>query len=92
MSQLQIEFEQPEDPTQLTCRQLRAGDLFRLRDGNTTFMKVKSIGFLNNSNIISDIFARGDCIVVNLKHGTLTPMPGSNPVVRLSGKLSVKDS
>lgn len=88
MAQLEIEFEDRQYPLKLKDLQFRT--VFKRKDNPAAYMKVKSVNFLNNSNLLSDIFARGDCLVVNLHKGTLFPMAGDTEVVILEGKMQLR--
>lgn len=90
MSQLEIEFDE-SSKTICEVKSLSTGQLFKIVGrGKYTYMKVKSIGFLNNSDILSDVFARGDCLVVNMERGTVGVIKGTELAIKLSGSLKVK--
>lgn len=88
MAQLEIEFE-TETCMTYALNKLDFGTLFRKLGHSETYMRIKPVGFLNNSNILSDIFARGDCIVVCMNKGTVFPMKGNLEVIKLTGNLKV---
>lgn len=88
MSQLEISFEERCYP--LKAKDLQTGQVFKKADSPAAYMKVKSVNFLNNSNLLSDVFARGDILTVNLHKGTLFVMSGETAVVKLKGKMSLE--
>lgn len=88
MSQLEITFEERKYP--LKAKDLPFGAVFKKSDSPAAYMKVKSVNFLNNSNVLSDVFARGDILTVNLHRGTLFAMSGNTDVVRLKGKMQLE--
>jgi hypothetical protein len=88
MSQLAIEFE--ERTFDLTLNTLPAGTVFKKEGTAAAYMKVKPVNFLNNSNLLSDVFARGDCVVINLHKGTCFVMPGNTQVIRMTGKMQLR--
>lgn len=91
MSQLSIQFEEKIETNIPLLRELTFGEIFTpMKQGKNTYMKVKSVNFLNNSNILSDVFARGDCLVVCLERGTISVMKGDLLVTRLEGTLTIK--
>lgn len=47
---------------------------------SSLFIKVKPVNFLNNSNLLSDVFARGDCIICNLETGTIFVAKGTEEI------------
>lgn len=91
MSQLEIEFA-PTESTKLRLRDLSFGQLFRISKApHPVYMKVKSVNFLNNSTLLSDVFARGDCLVVDVRKGTVHVHSGEAIVVKLTGNLKVRE-
>ena len=50
-----------------------------------TYMRVKPINFLNNSNVIQDILVRGDIIAVEISSGKLTAFKGDRLVRKIAG-------
>lgn len=88
MSQLEIEFAERKYP--LKANQLPHGTVFKKADHPAAYMIVKSVNFLNNSNLLSDVFARGDILAVNLHKGTLFVMSGDTPVVKLKGRMQLE--
>jgi hypothetical protein len=89
MSQLSIEFEQ--EKTSPLLKNLEPGKLFIIkgRGAQKVYLKVKSINFLNNSNLLADVFARGDSLVVNLRAGTVSVMNGNTEIEECVGNLKV---
>lgn len=94
MSQLEITFEEQNLGVQLA--DLSFGSLFiRNSDrGNknkpSVFLKVKATGFLTNSNILSDVFSRGDCLAVNMNTATVQCLPGGISVTKMDGNMQVR--
>jgi hypothetical protein len=88
MSQLSIEFE--ERKFDLTLNHLPQGSVFKKQDSAAAYMKVKPVNFLNNSNLLADVFARGDCVVINLHKGTCFVMDGQTKVIKMTGKMQLK--
>jgi len=88
MSQLKIEFEERKYP--LRAKDLPVGTVFKKEGHPAAYMKVKSVNFLNNSNLLSDVFARGDILTVNLHKGTVFVMSGDTAVVKLKGKMQLE--
>lgn len=66
---------------------------FHRQKSTALFIKVKPINFLNNSNLLSDVFTRGDCIICNLETGTIFIVKGNehifpwNAVIYDKGKI-----
>ena len=50
-------------------------------------MKLKPTGFLLNSTIVSDVLARGDCFVCDLKEGTVYAKEGKTEVLPIKSEL-----
>lgn len=91
MSQLEITFEDKSDSDGPTIAQLAFGKIFKLKAGGRgTYMRVKTVNFLNNSNLLSDVFSRGDCVVVLLERGTVSIMKGDKKVIPLEGNMKVR--
>lgn len=90
MSQLEIFEESLAEPGAPTLASLGFGKIFKLkRGGKNTYMKVKTVNFLNNSEVLSDIFSRGDCLVVMLERGSVNYMKGATEVIKLTGTLKI---
>jgi hypothetical protein len=87
-NQLEIEFAERQHTLQL--KDIPVHTVFKKQDSAAAYMKVKSVNFLNNSNLLSDVFARGDCLVVNLHKGTLFVMDGMTKVQKLRGKMKLE--
>lgn len=88
MSQLQIEFE--DRIHSLTAKDIPFGGVFKKEGHPAAYMRVKSVNFLNNSTLLSDVFARGDVLTVNLNKGTVFIMSGDTKVMRLRGKMQLE--
>ena len=59
-------------------------------DHRRLFMRVKPVNFLTNSNLLNDIFSRGDALVVGLATGTLSYKSGGLEIEYVAAELRVK--
>ena len=91
MSQVEISFAD-DTIVSLNLSRLQHGKLFRKSGSKDVYMKLKSVNYLNNSNLLSDVFARGDCLVASVNRGTVFVMEGKTVIVELKGNLSVRDA
>ena len=67
-----------EIPGLVQANKINVGNAFLLN--NVLYLRVKPIGFLTNSTILSDVFSRGDIIVYKPLRGTIACLKGTEYV------------
>lgn len=91
---MQVEFEFPDvAPTtlpKLSSIPFGKPFIFKLGNKSQPLIKVKPVNFLCNSSLLSDVFARGDCVVCNLTKGTVFVSPGTREVELIEASIKVK--
>lgn len=86
-----MEIEESSNGAMVTLASIKFGSLFKyVGDSKTVYMKVKAVNFLNNSNLLSDVFSRGDCLTVAMARGSLSIAKGSHEVIIMHGNLKVR--
>lgn len=91
---MQIELDFPTATPHKLLKDIPHGTAFRLvRPPKLAeaLIKVKPVNFLCNSTILSDVFARGDCVVVNLAKGTVYISKGTTEIVLVDASVKIKN-
>ena len=75
----------------LLLKDIPHGETFHKKGEKNLFLKLKTVNFINNSTIITDMIYRGDCLVANLVSGTCFIMKGDTEVVTVDLDISIKE-
>jgi len=77
---MQLSFQELDDTSSLpTVASISYGECFR-DEGDKIYLKVRPVGQLLNSTLVSDVVGRGDCLCVDMSKGSLHIFASSKKV------------